>query len=97
MFNSSQSQLTFTDELDDNELFDDLRSDLVSQPFSQMNFNDFTLPSQTQSDQFGSQVSEKHTWKTPLFRIPFNNDDAFISPSRSLNFLSATKKFSANR
>lgn len=50
MFNSSQSQLTFTDELD-----------LISQPhdFSQLNFNDFTLPSQTQSDHIGSQVSQR--------------------------------------
>ena len=49
MFNSSQSQLTFQDDLD-----------LISQPndYSQLNFNDFTLPSQTQASQsdLGSQV-----------------------------------------
>lgn len=50
MFNSSQSQLTFQDDLD-----------LISQPndYSQLNFNDFTLPSQTQASQsdLGSQVT----------------------------------------
>lgn len=53
MFNSSQSQLTFTDELD-----------LISQPhdFSQLNFNDFTIPSQTQSDHIGSQVSKSNAF-----------------------------------
>lgn len=60
MYNSSQSQLTFKDDLDDL---------LISQPneFSQMNFNDFTLPSQTQasqSDHFGSQVG-RDTWISP--------------------------------
>lgn len=51
MFNSSQSQLTFTDELD-----------LISQPNEfHSQFNDFTLPSQTQasqSDHLSSQVSK---------------------------------------
>jgi hypothetical protein len=45
MFKSSQSQLTFDDT--------DLDNDLISQPndYSQLNFNDFTVPSQTQASQ----------------------------------------------
>lgn len=74
MYNSSQSQLTFKD--------DDLDDLLISQPneFSQMNFNDFTLPSQTQasqSDHFGSQVRKGHVDFTIEF--PRTSDDARVA------------------
>lgn len=67
MFNSSQSQLTFTDDLD-----------LISQPhdFSQMHFTDFTLPSQTQSQSDIGQVRLRQL----LNHITNSekSDDAFI-------------------
>jgi hypothetical protein len=67
MFNSSQSQLTFQDDLD-----------LISQPndYSQLNFNDFTLPSQTQASQsdLGSQVSKRRVLSS--FDTILRNDDA---------------------
>lgn len=54
MFNSQSQNLNFQDEID---------IDFISQPneFSQLNFNDFTLPSQTQAsqDHFGSQVRKR--------------------------------------
>lgn len=86
MFSSSQSQLTF----------DDTDLDLISQPndYSQLNFNDFTMPSQTQASQ-GDYLSNNQVIVTISTDHKFANSKRFALTHHFM-YLILSNFFSSN-